>query len=557
MKQHLIAALYLCLSNLTTAQQPARLPDSLSHKTYKYLDDRIYFLRKDTAKAAVYLSAYLTKSKKEKNWPKLMHGYQNAVHQSPEKLKLVYADSMIYAAKQSHDQVMLGSAFLSKGIAYYGQKKYEEAYNHYITANNYISKSDDAYLIHKVKYHMAQIKYYLGFYDEAISLFRGCLDYFKSENARAYLNTLHSLGVCYNRIGNYGLCSKTNRLGLSEGLRVKDEEMKPYFLHSEGINEYFQHNYDSSIRNIQSALDSIIGNKDFANESVGYFYIGKSYWALGKREKALPYFLKVDALFRSKNYIRPDLREVYELLISYYKSKNDLKAQLFYIDQLLKADTLLHETFNYLIGKIHKEYDTKELLAEKEKITEQLLWEKYYDYIFISIILLLFALSLFLTYRHFTTRKFYKKKFDELMSQSADQKISALKTKKQKELLDIPQETVELILQRLEKFEQDKKYLAWDLRLAALADILHSNQKYVSKIIWHYKEKDVVDYINDLKIDYVIELLKNNRLARNYTNAALAKEAGFSSTQRFVNAFKARTEISTSYFIEQIKKEQL
>src|SRR5690606_626021 len=120
-----------------------------------------------------------------------------------------------------------------------------------------------------------------------------------------------------------------------------NNEMKPYFVHLEGINHYFKNNYATSIQKIRSSLPPIIENKDFANQSVGYFYLGKDYWALNKQEYAMTYFRKVDKIFTEKNYIRADLRENYEFIIRYYKAKNDLKAQLYYVNQLLKADSLL------------------------------------------------------------------------------------------------------------------------------------------------------------------------------------------------------------------------
>ena len=43
---------------------------------------------------------------------------------------------------------------------------------------------------------------------------------------------------------------------------------------------------------------------------------------------------------------------------------------------------------------------------------------------------------------------------------------------------------------------------------------------------------------------------------RNYTNKALAEEVGFSSTQRFATAFFSRAKMPTSYFIEELLKEQ-
>ncbi|WP_278008986.1 helix-turn-helix domain-containing protein [Flavobacterium gyeonganense] len=75
----------------------------------------------------------------------------------------------------------------------------------------------------------------------------------------------------------------------------------------------------------------------------------------------------------------------------------------------------------------------------------------------------------------------------------------------------------------------------------------------MSQIISHHKGKGFNDYINDLKIDYIITLLKEDRKIRNYTNTALAEEAGFSTTQRFVHAFKANTKMPPSYFIEELK----
>ena len=111
------------------------------------------------------------------------------------------------------------------------------------------------------------------------------------------------------------------------------------------------------------------------------------------------------------------------------------------------------------------------------------------------------------------------------------------------------------ILRQLEKFEKDKKFLDKDLTLGSLAATFNSNSKYLSKVIYSYREKGFVDYINDLKIDYLIELLRNSNLHRNYSINSLAGEAGFSSTPRFTNAFQSRTGISVSYFIKQLKKE--
>ncbi|WP_269225664.1 helix-turn-helix domain-containing protein [Flavobacterium eburneipallidum] len=108
----------------------------------------------------------------------------------------------------------------------------------------------------------------------------------------------------------------------------------------------------------------------------------------------------------------------------------------------------------------------------------------------------------------------------------------------------------------MEKFEQDNKFLEKDLTLVKLSAAFNSNTKYLSKIIYHYRDKGFVDYMNALKVDYLICLLKNDKKIRNYTNKALAKEAGFSTTQHFVTAFLTKTSMPPFYFVEELKKGQ-
>ncbi|MGB6084054.1 helix-turn-helix domain-containing protein [Moheibacter sp.] len=115
--------------------------------------------------------------------------------------------------------------------------------------------------------------------------------------------------------------------------------------------------------------------------------------------------------------------------------------------------------------------------------------------------------------------------------------------------------SIESIRAQLEKFEKSKRFLEKDWTLFKLAAAFNSNTKYLSMIIHRYRQKKFSDYINDLKIDYIVVLLKENKMHRNYTNYALSEEAGFSSTQRFTNAFKSRTGISPTYFIAELKKE--
>jgi AraC-like DNA-binding protein len=547
-KYVLIVWISLC-HHITAQQNNFNIPDSLSTKSYEYFNIKIRYKKQDNSKELLYAQSWLAKAKKEKSFSQMTMAYKALIYKNNKKLELIYADSMVSAAKHTTDIELIGSVYFTKGVIYYDHKEHIKALDNYLIADRYISKTNNQYLIYKVKYGIGQIKYYLGFYDEATALFKECVTYFKDENDRAYLNSLHSLGLCYNSIGKYELSSQTNQMGLNAGLRSKNLDMQSYFILSEGVNQYFKHNYRDAIKKLTMVLPAVKHNKDFANETVAYFYIGKSYWSQKLREKALPYFKKIDQAFQKQNYIRPDLREAYEILIDYYKQQNDLKQQLYYVSTLLKVDKLLHKDYRYLSEKIDKEYDTKKLLKTQRNIEQSM---KYWTVVVCIIIAIMTVIMALLVYRHFKNKRL----FEELMNHKpeTDQSLDSDSSSKETEL-DINPEVISEIIKNLEKFERNKKYLEKDMTLAKMASLFNTNMKYASKIIARYRDKGTIEYISDLKIDHIVALLKNENKYRNYTNKALGEESGFGSTQNFTRAFNNRTGLSPTYFINKLKNQ--
>src|SRR5690606_17051652 len=161
-------------------------------QTFDELFDYIQRLKDQPAEQARYLRAFLEKAKREENPEEIVNAYRNYMHNTEGSLSLMYADSMVNAAHYFRDSLLISAAYLSKGIFYYGQKNYSPALEHYLKAKHYLTTRDDPYLRYKIHYNIAQIKYYLGNYEEALPLLQGCIAYFRKENPRAYLNSLHS-----------------------------------------------------------------------------------------------------------------------------------------------------------------------------------------------------------------------------------------------------------------------------------------------------------------------------------------------------------------------------
>ncbi|MCZ4320276.1 helix-turn-helix domain-containing protein [Aequorivita viscosa] len=119
--------------------------------------------------------------------------------------------------------------------------------------------------------------------------------------------------------------------------------------------------------------------------------------------------------------------------------------------------------------------------------------------------------------------------------------------------LNIPKETEAALVQKLIQFENSKHYTKQDMSLAALASHFDTNTKYLSEIINSHKNKNFNSYINELRINYIIDKLKNNSTYLNYKISYLAEESGFSSHSSFATVFKAVTGISPTVFIDLLK----
>lgn len=116
--------------------------------------------------------------------------------------------------------------------------------------------------------------------------------------------------------------------------------------------------------------------------------------------------------------------------------------------------------------------------------------------------------------------------------------------------------TEEKLLKNLNDFEATDLYLRNDISLPSLASYCKTNTKYLSRIINSYKGMDFNNYINTLRINFIIEKLNNDPEYRKYKIAALADESGFSSQNKFATVFKKVTSISPSVFIKYLQDQQ-
>jgi len=168
----------------------------------------------------------------------------------------------------------------------------------------------------------------------------------------------------------------------------------------------------------------------------------------------------------------------------------------------------------------------------------------------IQYIILFSALILLSTggiFYYYKTKRDYEK-FLKLMAEK--RKFTEPKTQ------TIPEQTEQLLLQKLEKFERFGKFIQPGISLTSLAKSLDTNTKYLSDVINRNKEVNFNQYINELRINYIINKMKEEPKYLNYKMYYLAKECGFSSQSTFSSVFKSVTGISPLSFIKFLKNER-
>lgn len=569
--RNILLSTFLCLLGcFPSAISAQNQPDTLARHSFRELDDLIRENRRDSLKVRHYVNYALDKARNESNYDELVYHFRNYVFYQKEEDRLRFIDSALYYAYKSQDKTLIAGAYLGKGTVYHNIKNYQKTLDNYLKANAHITQTDDVYSKYRIKHHIAVLKNYLGYYEEAAALFKECIDYFgqdeKSHNMqRGYVSSLQGLAWSYTKTNRIAESSELLATALRSAERAKFSELDTHYpVFRQGINDYFLGKYDSALYKIEQKMPFLLENEDFAWASVGQFYIGKSYWDRGDRERAIGYFKKIDEVFESKNYTHPDLRNAYELLINYYKSQGDKDKQIRYIEQLVRVDSFYIQNYKHLISSIYNEYTTGDLLLAKSELETALYLQKNKNVLIVIVGAFILLLISGIMY--------YRQRKSKRIAQELIQKIKTLQDRPPsiemerplveevaKSPLQLKDEVAEQLLSKLNKFEQSQKFLQPNLTMDKLANSLGTNRTYLSSLINTYKKQSFSEYLNSLRIEYVVNEMVNHpdSVFFKYSFESLATHLGYSNATVFSRAFQERTGIKPSVFVKELLRDKV
>lgn len=223
--------------------------------------------------------------------------------------------------------------------------------------------------------------------------------------------------------------------------------------------------------------------------------------------------------------------QLYRILAQSYKNLGEQSSYIQYNDRYEKLQQELSKDEKKALNRAVKQMDQFEMDARRK---ERKVWR-----VAGTVVAMLSGAAVsYLLYR-----RNKRKRTPEAKPESAKAPAAPLA---------LPDETVERIMQKLKKFEQSEKYLNPKISLPQLSSSFGINSVYISDTIKKKYGKNFNSYINELRIAYICEKLKNEPEYRNYKLEHLASVSGFSSHSTFTKTFKNITGITPSQYLEEL-----
>lgn len=295
-------------------------------------------------------------------------------------------------------------------------------------------------------------------------------------------------------------------------------------------------NYQESLQ-ISQSLDIPIGMLH------NYASLGKAFFQTGEYGKSESNYKNALEIARSMQMPPVEAEVYYGLYELHYQNKDFEKAINYYLKAEAITKELLSQEKQKAIAELEIKYET-ELKDEKlEKMNYQIQSKQAQNRLLVSGLIFLVLLGsfivYFLIYRNKTLRELYDRNI-ELLNTVNFYKITPEKTDERDQLKKVFDRLLELL-------NNEKIFKDPNLGIKDVADMIGTNEKYVSSAISIYAKMNYSNFISFYRINEAKELINQLEFA-NLNEIMYA--CGFNSRTTFYNAFKNFTGLSPKQFKE-------
>ncbi len=481
-----------------------------------------------------------------------------------------YENSILYynkadaIAKILKDDALMYSVYIRKGLTYLLSAENQKSLDAYYNALAITQKMKDLDKEVIANSGIILVLKRMNQLDKAhkiASQMLKSIDKTSFKNKHNHVNILATSSDIYLAREQYDSVLSFAEKGITISKLLDYKEGLVDFYIKKGMIFYYKKKYDKSLTYLLDA-QRILHNHDIKNKfyptvNTNYF-LASCYYEQGLYDKAIDQLHKTTKTLEEKDLIKPPVIQSHLLLANCYGAKKDFENALHWNNKYVRLTKNYQKDKDATVNKIYEKEAEKlegEIVHLKNKHAAS---EKLKQYIFGGFIILALILIGFV-YRYFNKQKSNKKVFQDLMhkiDRLEAHEHDSLNREMTKQII-IDDTKVNEILKGLDKLEEREYFLRSDCNLRAIAKKTKTNATYLSKIINIHKEKNFNDYINDLRIDYVLKRLKSDKKFRSFSIKSIATEIGYKSDYSFSKHFKAKTGLNPSYYIKKLEKQEI
>lgn len=437
-----------------------------------------------------------------------------------------------------------------------------EALKKFIRADFFAQKNNDIRQHIKIKGNIAYVKLNIKQTDDAISETRQVLELlennkylYEKENFEIIYNNLFSnLGHLYS--DKYISDPDKNKKYADSALQnfnqllrsTKDKKLLAGTYLKLGTLNNKQENYQKASGYYQKSLD-LYTSLQLKDEILNLKYnLGVNYYELNEYMKSKKSFLEMSHSMEKDSQVNIDYIFAQDYLSKIYLKEGKADSVEFFNNKFIELYQKNSELEKKNIANIYREINSKNLNEEINK-SASILRNRLFLIIILVVLIGCITGYLLLQIRK---KKKIEIRLDEILLQV---KNSSLNNHQNKSSFTISNEKEAEIMEKLLELEDKKIYLKNEFNQAYAAKRLGTNTTYLSQTINKYMKKSFSEYTNELRINYILKELSENRKLRNYTTQALADLVGYKSGISFARTFKEKTGVTPFQYIEKLNAE--
>ncbi|AVI52046.1 hypothetical protein C5O00_13140 [Pukyongia salina] len=549
-------------------------PEILNSKEYEDLLKMFNEYYGDSINQEQIARSYIKKARKDGDTIKMARGYDRLSRIFHFEKSIKFADSVIILTKGTRHKTYPALGYILKGYLYDQNMDFINSNINYLKAYRIAKRHKNLQQQVHVMQPLIANKIIWGDKHEAIRLqhvrekivrskdYIHLLKELTRSNAQIDLNQLYinellssnsNYVFCHLNLKNYDSTRYYLKKGdnlLNDYKGVDRQEFIYWYMEVELELSYYIHEFGRVIEIAKILLKKQDHIDPYSLMNINY-HTGLALKKLGYNKEGLKYLVNADSLVDSNDLqLLPKDRNLFVALNDHYRAVGDVKSQIKYLRKLIKTDSIAKINLRYFEPSMIRNLETPQLLNEKELLISALEKKNKISFILNMGVVILLILSLMSLIYYMLKRRKDRKYFNKLIDKTSKSKGY----ENNKYAYDISSDVINSILKKLENFEKEQEYLSTDISLQTMAKLFDSNANYLSRVINLKIGKNFSQYINDLRIDYAVRKISNDKKFRKYTIKAIGEECGYRNAESFSKAFYRRNKIYPSNYINKLNK---